>query len=174
MRWISYLSDLLLPCLIFYIVAYGWSEKVPVYEVFIKGASEGGRTVVRILPTLIGLMTAVGMLRASGFLTWLSAWLAIPAGWLHFPEQLVPLALVRLFSASAASSVLLDLYKEVGTDSFAGMAASIMMGCTETVFYTMSLYFMTVKISKSRWTLAGALLSTAAGAAASVLLAGMR
>lgn len=87
------------------------------------------------------------------------------------PEQLVPLALVRLFSSSAATSLVLDIYKSYGTDSVTGMTASIMMGCTETVFYTMSVYFLTAKVSKTRWTLAGALFATAAGIAASVVLA---
>lgn len=97
----------------------------------------------------------------------------VPARILHFPEQLIPLALVRLFSASAATSLVLDVYKQYGTDSYTGMLASIMMGCTETVFYTMSVYFLTVKISRTRWTLAGALFSTLAGIAASVVLAGI-
>ena len=87
------------------------------------------------------------------------------------PEQLVPLALVRLFSASAATSLVLDLYKAYGTDSLIGMTASIMMGCTETVFYTMSIYFLAVKVSKTRWALTGALFATTAGIAASVVLA---
>ena len=144
-----------------------------VYDEFVKGASEGVRTVFRIFPTLVGLMTAVGMLRASGVLDVLTKLLVLPARILHFPEQLIPLALVRLFSASAATSLVLDVYKQYGTDSYTGMLASIMMGCTETVFYTMSVYFLTVKISRTRWTLAGALFSTLAGIAASVVLAGI-
>ena len=116
-------------------------------------------------------MVAVGMLRASGFLDLAAEVLSVPAGWIHVPEQLVPLALIRLFSSSAAISLVLDLYKEYGTDSLIGMTASIMMGCTETVFYTMSIYFLTAKVSKTRWTLAGALFATAVGIAASVVLA---
>ncbi|MDE6961607.1 MAG: spore maturation protein, partial [Lachnospiraceae bacterium] len=95
------------------------------------------------------------------------------AEFLHFPVQLIPLSIIRLFSSSAATSLALDLYKSYGTDSYIGLTASIMMGCTETVFYTMSVYFLTAKVTKSRWTLAGALVSTFAGIAASVVLAGM-
>ena len=108
-------------------------------------------------------MVAVGMLRASGFLELISRLLAVPAQWIHFPVELVPLAIVRLFSSSAATSLALDIYKEYGTDSQIGLIASIMMSSTETVFYTMSVYFLTAKVSKTRWTLAGALLSTLAG-----------
>ena len=100
------------------------------------------------------------MLRASGFLELISRLLTVPAQWIHFPVELVPLAIVRLFSSSAATSLALDIYKEYGTDSQIGLIASIMMSSTETVFYTMSVYFLTAKVSKTRWTLAGALLST--------------
>ena len=78
-----------------------------------------------------------------------------------------------MFSSSAATGLLLDIYKEYGTDSLLGRMASIMLGSTETIFYTMSVYFMSVKIKKSRYALAGALAATAAGMAASVVLAGM-
>ena len=173
MGFLCYLSEYLIPVLIFYILAAGIFSGTSVYDEFVKGASEGVRTVFRIFPTLVGLMTAVGMLRASGVLDVLTNLLVLPARILHFPEQLIPLALVRLFSASAATSLVLDVYKQYGTDSYTGMLASIMMGCTETVFYTMSVYFLTVKISRTRWTLAGALFSTLAGIAASVVLAGI-
>ena len=77
-----------------------------------------------------------------------------------------------MFSSSAASGLLLDIYKEFGTDSMLGRTASIMMSCTETIFYTMSVYFIAAKVKKSRYTLAGALIATAAGIAVSVFLAG--
>ena len=102
---------------------------------------------MKILPTLVGLMVAVGMLRASGFLELISRLLTVPAQWIHFPVELVPLAIVRLFSSSAATSLALDIYKEYGTDSQIGLIASIMMSSTETVFYTMSVYFLTAKVS---------------------------
>ena len=79
----------------------------------------------------------------------------------------------KMFSSSAATGLLLDLYKEYGTDSYIGKVASISMSCTETIFYTMSVYFMTARVSKTRYTLAGALLATAGGLAASVVLGGM-
>ena len=125
------------------------------------------------MPTLIGLMVAVGVLRASGFLDFLSGLLGRLTVWIHFPSELVPLTIVRMFSASAATGLALDIFKEYGTDSYLGLVASVLMGCTETIFYTMSVYFMTAKVKKTRYTLPGALLATAAGIAASVILAGM-
>ena len=161
----------MIPLVIFIIVGYGLLAKMNIYEIFIRGASEGIRVAFSILPTLVGLMAGVGILRASGFLDFLSGLLG---GWtakLGFPAELVPLAVVRMFSSSAASGLALDIFKEYGPDSRIGMIASVMMSCTETIFYTMSVYFMAAKVKKTRYTLAGALAATAAGIAASVFLA---
>ncbi|MDO4295168.1 MAG: spore maturation protein [bacterium] len=167
---IQLLSDSLLPLLLFAIIGFGIRSKRPVFDDFTDGAREGMKTVVGIFPTLLGLMSAIGVLRASGFLDFLGQCLQIPAAFLHLPEPLIPLVLVRLISNSAALGLLFDLFKTYGPDSPIGLAASILMSCTETVFYTMSVYFLSVKVSKTRWTLAGALFSTAAGLAASLLL----
>ena len=85
---------------------------------------------------------------------------------------LIALTVVKMFSSSAATGLLLDTYKEYGTDSYIGLVASISMSCTETIFYTMSVYFMTAKVTKTRYTLAGAMLATFAGLVASAVLAG--
>ncbi|MBQ4559853.1 MAG: spore maturation protein [Tyzzerella sp.] len=167
-----YISDFIVPSVIILIVAYGVLEKVKVYDEFVKGAKKGFSTVIKIMPTLVGLMVAVGILRASGFLEFLSGQIGKVTDYIGFPSQLVPLSIVRLFSASAATGLVLDIFKEYGTDSRIGLIASIMMCCTETVFYTMSVYFMAAKVKKTRYTLTGALLATVAGIVASVWLAG--
>ena len=128
--------------------------------------------MLEIMPTLIGLMVAVGVLRSSGFLDFISALLAGFTQWIGFPAELFPLSVVKMFSSSAATGLLLDIYKEYGTDSFLGLSASLILSSTETIFYTMSVYFMTVKVTKTRYTLAGALLATIGGMAASIFLAG--
>lgn len=167
-----YITDFIVPAVILLIVAYGVSEKVKVYDEFVRGAKKGFYTVIKIMPTLIGLMVAVGILRASGFLGFLAGLLGKLTDYIGFPSQLVPLAIVRMFSSSAATGLVLDLFKEYGTDSRIGLIASIMMSCTETIFYTMSVYFMAAKVKKTRYTLTGALLATVAGIVASVWLAG--
>ncbi|MDD3238980.1 MAG: spore maturation protein [Lachnospira sp.] len=164
-------SSCIIPVIILFIVIYGLKRNVDVYDEFIEGAKDGMKTVVAIVPTLIGLMVAVGILRTSGFLDFLSKMLGEFTHYIGFPSELVPLAVVRLFSSSAATGLSLDIFKEYGTDSYLGLVASIMMGCTETVFYTMSVYFMAAKVKKTRWTLAGALIATLAGIAASVVIA---
>ncbi|MEE1314519.1 MAG: nucleoside recognition domain-containing protein [Faecalimonas sp.] len=172
MSFLVYISNIMVPLLVFSIVAYGLSMRVQVYDEFVRGAKKGFGTVIKIMPTLVGLMVGVGVLRASGFLDLLANLLGKITVYLGFPPQLVPLAIVRMFSSSAATGLLLDIFKEYGTDSRVGLIASIMMSCTETIFYTMSVYFMTAKIKKTRYTLAGALFATLAGIIASVWLAG--
>lgn len=173
MQVFLYISDFIVPFLIFMIVVYGILMNINVYESFIKGAKSGFLTVIKIMPTLIGLMVAVGILRASGFLDFLAQIIGNFTKYIDFPGELVPLTIVKMFSSSAATGLLLDLYKEYGTDSFIGLVASISMSCTETIFYTMSVYFMTAKVTKSRYTLTGALLATFAGLAASVIITRM-
>ena len=170
MRLFLYISDCIVPFMILSILIYGIFAGVNVYDTFIQGAKRGFWTVVRLMPTLIGLMTAVGVLRASGFLDFLGELLKNPASWLCLPAPVVPVILVRLVSNSAATGLVLDIFKEYGTDSYVGMLTSILMSCTETVFYCLSIYFGTVKIKKTRYTMGGALAATAAGVAASIVL----
>lgn len=173
MQILVYISDFIVPFIVLSIVIYGLLAGINVYETFIRGAKSGFFTVIRIMPTLIGLMAAVGILRASGFLDFLSTLIGRFSGSIGFPGELVPLTVVKMFSSSAATGLLLDIFKEFGTDSRLGLIASISLCCTETIFYTMSVYFMTAGVKRSRYTLAGALLSTFAGLAASVVLAGV-
>lgn len=172
MKVMMFLSDVMIPLLIFCIVGYGLLSRHNIYEEFIEGAKDGFHTVIGIMPTLIGLMVAVGILRASGFLEFFASIFAGITSKIGFPSELLPITLVKMFSSSAATGLLLDIFKEYGADSLLGRMASIMMSSTETIFYTMSVYFMSVKVKKSRYTLAGALLATLAGTAASVVLAG--
>ena len=186
MNFILYLSDLILPFTIFYIVASGWLADRPVYDDFVTGAKKGFQTVLGVMPTLIGLMTGVAVLRASGFLDFLGGLFAkiiggslefffpdllTSIGPLHSLTELISVILVKLFSSSAATGLALDIFKEYGTDSLLGLSVSLMLSCTETIFYTMSVYFMSIKIKKTRYTLPGALIATLAGVLMSILLA---
>ena len=121
MKFLLFLSEVTIPLIIFYIIAFGILQKVKVYESFVSGAAEGLKTVVKILPTLIGLMVAVGILRGSGFLDMLGNYLGKITDPLGFPAPLVPLAFVRMFSSSAATGLALDIFKEYGTDSRIGL-----------------------------------------------------
>ena len=173
MKILMFLSEISIPLILFYIVGFGILMKCKVYEEFVKGAKDGLKTVVGILPTLIGLMVAVGVLRASGFLEMLGKVLGQLTGPIGFPAELVPLTIVRMFSSSAATGLVLDIFREFGTDSRIGLIASIMMSCTETIFYTVSVYFIAAKVHKTRYTIPGALAATVAGIGVSVFLAGI-
>ena len=105
------LSGIIIPALIFYIVAYGIANGNNVYEDFIKGAADGLKTVVQIMPTLIGLMMGVGILRASGLLDFLGKAAGRLTEGFGIPADLVPLIFVKLFSSSAATGLVLDLFK---------------------------------------------------------------
>ena len=170
MNFLVFLSTYILPFFIFYVVAYGLWKGRNVYQTFVEGAKGGFHTALGILPTLVGLLAAVGVLRASGFLDLISGLLKTLLKGTGFPAELLPLVIVRLFSNSAATGLALDLFKAHGPDSTQGLLASLFLSSTETVFYTMSIYFMSVKIKKTRYTLPGALLATLAGIVASVVL----
>lgn len=174
MKILLYLSEFIIPFLVFYIVGYGVLHKNKVYEDFINGAKDGIKTVVTVLPTLIGLMVGVRVLRSSGLLELMARLIGKITEPVGLPSELVPVIIVRLFSSSAATGLCLDIFKQYGADSTSGFMVSIIMSCTETVFYTMSVYFMAAKVSKTRWTLAGALISSVAGIVASVLITALR
>ena len=157
---LSNISNIMIPLIVFYIIAYGLMNGCKVYEVFVKGAKDGVKTVV-------------GILRASGFFDIVQKVFTPVSDLLGFPSELFPLVFMKMFSSSAATGLVLDIFKNYGTDSYIGMITSIMMSCTETIFYTMSVYFIAAKVTKTRYTLAGAMLSTVVGIIASVILAGM-
>lgn len=168
---ITRISAYIMPLVILIIIGYGIHKRSNNYDNFVKGAADGMKTVIEIAPTLIGLMVAVGVLRTSGFLDFIASGIGLLTQRIGIPAELIPLIIVRLFSSSAATGLSLDIFSRFGTDSYVGLVTSILMGCTETVFYTMSVYFMAAGIKKTRWTLAGALLATLAGVLASIVLA---
>ncbi len=170
MQILIVISNLMLPLVFVIILSYGISKGVKVYDTFIEGAKDGMSCAVDIMPTLVGLMMAVGILRSSGALDIFSRIISPLTDLIHYPSELVPLTLMRLVSSSASTGILLDLFKQYGPDSGIGRLVSVMMSCTETVFYTMSVYFMSVRITKTRYTLPGALIANFAGILASVFI----
>ena len=165
------ISSFIIPGIMLFIVLYGTIKKQNVYDDFVTGATGGLKTVIKVMPTLIGLMVAVAVLRESGFMEVLGKLLGKVTNPIGFPGELMPVTIVKIFSSSAATGMVLDIFKEYGPDSYMGKVTSLMMSCTETVFYTMSVYYITAKVTRTRWTLAGAILTTISGTIASVMLA---
>lgn len=165
------MSAAFLPLLVFAVLLAAALRGVPAYSLFLQGAREGLKTALSVLPTLVGLMTAVAVLRSGGLLTALEGLLAPLLTPLGFPPQLLPLWLMRLVSSSGAASLALDIFARFGPDSFLGRAASVLLGCTETVFYTLSLYCLHVGVNRTRYILPCALACALVGAWAAVLFA---
>ncbi len=120
------------------------------FEAFTKGATEGLRTVVKLLPTLVALMTAIAMLNASGAVELLSGWLAPIANRIGLPSELLPLLITRPFSGSASTAAYSALLEQVGADSFAGLCASVIFASSDTMVYVIALYFSSVGIRRTR------------------------
>lgn len=158
MKTLNYLSIFLIPFVIFYILLYALFHKKPAFELFTAGGRTGLKIVADIAPTIIGFFVAIGILRSSGALDLLCSILQPLAEAVHVPTPILPLSLLKLFSASGANGLLFDIFKTYGTDSHIGFTASILLSCTETLFYTVAVYYMCVNIKKTRWTIPAGLL----------------
>ena len=158
---------MLVPMTIALIALYAAGRRVDVYSALVKGAGSGLETLARIAPALIGLMTAVYMLRASGALELLAQALAPLMGRLGLSPELLPLMLVRPVSGSAALGVGAELISAYGPDSQLGRTAAVMLGSTETTFYTIAVYFGAVGITKTRYAVPAALCADLTGFLAS-------
>ncbi len=162
-------SSLIIPVLLAGMAIYGMGKKVDVYGALTHGAEEGLSVLLRIIPSLVGLLTAVSMFRASGALEWLAALCAPVLDWLGIPSQLLPLMLIRPVSGSGALAVASDLMTTYGPDSYVGRVASVMLGSTGTTFYTIAVYFGSAGIHRTRHTVPAALTADIAGFLASAL-----
>lgn len=170
MKLLSIISNYSIPVIIGFIIIYGIIHKVNVYNCFIEGVKEGFSITFDILPTLVGLMLAVAIFRSSGLLDIICSIFVPIANLLKIPHSIIPVALVKMFSSSAATGMTIDIFKTYGPDSLAGNIISIMMSSTETIFYTISVYCVSIGITKSRWALPGALIASFAGIIMSIIL----
>ncbi len=170
MEAIRFISNLAMPMIILLIVIYGLKEKNKVFDTFLEGAKEGIETTLSIFPTLIGLFVAIGALRSSGVLELIIHVINPILNVIHFPSELMPLAMLRPISGSSSIAVATDIMKNHGTDSLLGMMASTIMGSTETTLYTIAIYTSCVKIKKTRYILLAALAADVIGILISVII----
>lgn len=138
------------PILIFLIISHAITKKIPVFDAFLLGAEEGFRSTISLLPALVALVTGVTMLKASGILDLFANLLSPVCAFLKIPPQIVPLALMRPVSGSGSLALLDNIFENYGVDSTIGTIASMIMGSTETTFYTLTVYFGAVKIKNTR------------------------
>ncbi len=163
------LSSLVIPLLLAGVAVYGMGRRVDVYSALTHGAEEGLTVLLRIIPALVGLLTAVSMFRASGAMEWFSDLCAPVLELLGIPAETAPLMLVRPVSGSGALAVASDLLATYGPDSYVGRVAAVMLGSTETTFYTIAVYFGAAGIHKTRHTVPAALTADFMGFFASAL-----
>lgn len=145
------------------IVAYGMSKRINVYDCFTEGARDGLESMFGIIAPLVGLMVAISMFRASGALELISRLLKPLTDLIGMPSDVLPLALLRPVSGSGSIALVTDILKNHGPDSLEGKIASVMMGSTETTFYTVAVYFGAVGIKQLRHTVKSALLADFTG-----------
>ncbi len=163
----SLLFTMIVPLTICGVALYGAARRVDVYGALAQGAGSGLETLVRIVPALVGLMTAVYMLRASGALELAAGALAPLMERVGLSPELLPLMLVRPISGSAALGVGAELISAYGPDSRLGRTAAVMLGSTETTFYTVAVYFGAVGITRTRYAVPAALCADLTGFLAS-------
>lgn len=166
----SWLSKAAIPSLIIIILIFGIIKKVPVFDTFVEGAKEGLETTVRILPVLVGIMLGIEILNASGALNMIVSLLRPAANFFKIPEEVLPMAILRPISGSASLGLLSKQLKEYGPDSFIGRTLSVMMGSTETIFYTITVYYGAIGVKKTRYTLWVALIAGLAGLISAVVV----
>lgn len=166
----DWLSKAAIPVLIVVILVLGAYKKVPVFDTFLEGAKEGLSTTLRILPVLVGIMLGIEVLKASGAMDMLVRLLQPIAALFGIPKEILPMAILRPISGSASLGLLSQQLEEYGADSYIGKTLSVMMGSTETIFYTITVYFGAIGVKKTRFTLWVSLLSGLAGMIASVII----
>ncbi len=159
-----------MPVMIVGIVIFGLFKRVRVYDCFLEGATDGVKSAFNIIPPLLGLVVAISMLRQSGAVDLIAKVLAPVIKVIAMPAEVLPMALLRPVSGSGSLAIVSDIFKSLGPDSLEGKIASVMMGSTETTFYTLAVYFGAVNIKKTRHTLKSALIGDFVGMVMSVII----
>ena len=160
----------ILPIIFIGIIGYGFYKKINVFDAFLTGAKQGASSCFNILPTLVGLIAAVSMMRASGILDFISELLTPLLSVLKFPAEVLPLALLKSVSGSGALAMIKDIFQNSGVDSTAGKLASIILGSSETTFYALAVYFGTTNVKKTRYTVFSAITADIIGIAAAIIV----
>ncbi|MFU7516600.1 spore maturation protein [Clostridium sp. HCS.1] len=155
----QYITKSIIPIIVVIIITYGMIKGKKVYEWFIEGAKEGLKVCLNIFPYLLAMIIAVNIFREAKLLDLLNNMIAPVGSLIGLPKEIIPLVLIKPLSGSGAIGILTDIVKTYGPDSYIGLIASVIMGTTETIFYTITVYFGAVQIKKIRHTLWAAVLA---------------
>jgi len=148
-----------IPLFLLIIPVYGALKRVKIYESFVEGAKDGFQVAVRIIPYLVAIYVAIGMLRGAGAIDILAGWLNPVLGRIGFPVEILPLAIMRPLSGSGSLGIVTELINTHGPDSFLGRLAASVYGSTETTFYVLAVYFGSIGIRKTRHAVIGGLVA---------------
>ncbi len=163
MKLIEYISTITIPIVILIILLYGILEKKSVFDLFIEGAKKGINMTYKIIPTLIGLFLAIGALRSSGLIDFIINQVKPLLDIVRFPNEILPLMLLRPISGSGSIAIATDIMKKCGVDSIVGIMAATIMGSTETTLYAISIYTSSVNIKKIRFVFIAAIAADITG-----------
>jgi len=166
----SIISNFSIPVVILIIVLNAYLKGVPVFDVFIEGAREGAKTAFNILPTMVGIIAAVSILNASGLIDILTGLISKPLDLIGIPSETAPILLIRPFSGSASLGLFSEQIKAYGADTYIGRVLSTIMGSSETVFYTIAVYFGATRVKDTRHAVAASLISSYMGMLASIYI----
>lgn len=167
---IKYLSLSIIPIIFLIIITYGMISGKKVYEWFVEGAKDGAKVCMRIFPYLLAMIIGVNIFRQAGLLDILNFILSPITSLIGLPKEILPLVLIKPLSGSGAIGVFTDIIKNYGADTYIGLVASVLMGTTETIFYTITVYYGAVKIKKIRHTLWAAVMADMTAIILSILM----
>ncbi|MEY8414728.1 spore maturation protein [Tissierella praeacuta] len=164
------LSKLSIPLMLVGIISYGMSKNINVYESFVEGAADGFSTAIRIIPSFVAMLVAIGVFRESGAMDILIKIFTPIIKVFNIPGELVPMIFMRPLSGSGAQGILSELATNYGAESLLAQTAAVMMGSSETTFYVLAVYFGSISIKKQRHALAAGLIADLAGLISAVYI----
>ena len=167
---VSTISNLIIPLMVLFVIIYGLSKKIDIYDAFIDGAKDSFDMIAKIFPCILGMLLGVNILLNSGLLDYVFNLLR-PI--LAFPVEVLPMIFLRPISGTTTLAILNDLLSNYGPDSFIGRLASVIQGATDTTLYVLTLYFGSVGIKKIRYSLWAGLAADVAGIIAAIILVGL-
>lgn len=167
---INLISNLIIPFIVIYIIIYGYIKKIDIYDTFIIGVKESFSMIKNLFPTFIAMILAINIFTNSGFLDFILTLLNPLINILSIPKEIIPLALIRPISSSASLAYLNKIFSIYGPDSFLGILGSVLQGCTDTTFYIISLYFGSIGIKKTGYSLKVCLLADLIGIISSIII----
>ncbi|MGJ9456859.1 spore maturation protein [Oceanobacillus sp. CF4.6] len=173
MGMVTSISTWIIPCFLLIVLSVALVKKVPAYELFVEGGKEGVKLAFSLLPFLVGMIVAISILRSSGAM---EAFIHLISPFLYFigiPPDIIPLALIRPISGTAALGMTTELIATFGPDSFIGRLASTMQGSTDTTLYVLTVYFGAVGIKKMRYALKVGLLADLIAILSSIIIVKM-